>query len=101
MRRTILLTALAWVLAAALDLDDATRSSLFYALLLKDAGCSSNAARVVNPSASYTRIAEWFSASTWSIGVSPRASIPAATARMSRVARPRLRASTSTTWPQR
>ena len=33
-------------LAAALDLDDATRSSLFYALLLKDAGCSSNAARV-------------------------------------------------------
>jgi putative nucleotidyltransferase with HDIG domain len=33
-------------LAAAIDLDDATRSSLFYALLLKDAGCSSNAARV-------------------------------------------------------
>jgi putative nucleotidyltransferase with HDIG domain len=33
-------------IAAALDLDDATRSSLFYALLLKDAGCSSNAARV-------------------------------------------------------
>ncbi len=33
-------------LAGALDLDDATRSSLFYALLLKDAGCSSNAARV-------------------------------------------------------
>jgi putative nucleotidyltransferase with HDIG domain len=33
-------------LAAALDLDDATSSSLFYALLLKDAGCSSNAARV-------------------------------------------------------
>jgi putative nucleotidyltransferase with HDIG domain len=33
-------------LAAALDVDDATRSSLFYALLLKDAGCSSNAARV-------------------------------------------------------
>jgi HD-GYP domain-containing protein (c-di-GMP phosphodiesterase class II) len=33
-------------LASALDLDDATRSSLFYALLLKDAGCSSNAARV-------------------------------------------------------
>jgi putative nucleotidyltransferase with HDIG domain len=33
-------------LAAALDLDDATRSSLFYALLLKDAGCSSNAAKV-------------------------------------------------------
>jgi putative nucleotidyltransferase with HDIG domain len=32
--------------AAALDLDDATRSSLFYALLLKDAGCSSNAAKV-------------------------------------------------------
>jgi putative nucleotidyltransferase with HDIG domain len=33
-------------LANALDLDAATRSSLFYALLLKDAGCSSNAARV-------------------------------------------------------
>jgi HD-GYP domain-containing protein (c-di-GMP phosphodiesterase class II) len=33
-------------LAATLDLDDATRSSLFYALLLKDAGCSSNAAKV-------------------------------------------------------
>jgi len=33
-------------LAAALDLDDDERSSLFYALLLKDAGCSSNAARV-------------------------------------------------------
>lgn len=33
-------------LAAALDLDDATRSSIFYALLLKDAGCSSNAAKV-------------------------------------------------------
>ena len=33
-------------LAVALDLDDDERSSLFYALLLKDAGCSSNAARV-------------------------------------------------------
>lgn len=33
-------------LAAALDLDEGARSSLFYALLLKDAGCSSNAARV-------------------------------------------------------
>jgi putative nucleotidyltransferase with HDIG domain len=33
-------------ITAALDLDDATRSSLFYALLLKDAGCSSNAAKV-------------------------------------------------------
>jgi putative nucleotidyltransferase with HDIG domain len=33
-------------IAAALDLDDETRSSLFYALLLKDAGCSSNAAKV-------------------------------------------------------
>ena len=33
-------------IAATLDLDDATRSSLFYALLLKDAGCSSNAAKV-------------------------------------------------------
>ncbi|MBV8943166.1 MAG: HD domain-containing protein [Solirubrobacterales bacterium] len=33
-------------LAGALSLDDATRSSLFYALLLKDAGCSSNAAKV-------------------------------------------------------
>jgi hypothetical protein len=33
-------------LAAALDLDDDTRSSVFYALLLKDAGCSSNAAKV-------------------------------------------------------
>ena len=32
--------------AAALDLDEATSSSLFYALLLKDAGCSSNAAKV-------------------------------------------------------
>ena len=33
-------------LAAALDLDDASRSSVFYALLLKDAGCSSNAAKI-------------------------------------------------------
>ena len=33
-------------LADGLDLDDAARSSLFYALLLKDAGCSSNAAKV-------------------------------------------------------
>jgi putative nucleotidyltransferase with HDIG domain len=33
-------------LAAALELEEATRSSLFYALLLKDAGCSSNAAKV-------------------------------------------------------
>ena len=32
--------------AAELALDDATRSALFYALLLKDAGCSSNAARM-------------------------------------------------------
>src|SRR5450755_1953306 len=35
-------------LAAALDLDDAGRSSLFYALLLKDAGCSSNASKVAS-----------------------------------------------------
>lgn len=33
-------------LAAALDLDDATSSAAFYALLLKDAGCSSNASKV-------------------------------------------------------
>jgi putative nucleotidyltransferase with HDIG domain len=33
-------------IAAAIDLDDETRASLFYALLLKDAGCSSNAAKV-------------------------------------------------------
>ena len=33
-------------LAAAIDLDETTRSSIFYALLLKDAGCSSNAAKV-------------------------------------------------------
>ncbi len=33
-------------LAAALDLDDVSRSSVFYALLLKDAGCSSNAAKI-------------------------------------------------------
>jgi len=33
-------------IATALDLDDDARSSLFYALLLKDAGCSSNAAKV-------------------------------------------------------
>ena len=33
-------------LATVLGLDDAARSSLFYALLLKDAGCSSNAAKV-------------------------------------------------------
>lgn len=35
-------------LGAALGLDDATRSSIFYALLLKDAGCSSNAAKVAS-----------------------------------------------------
>jgi diguanylate cyclase (GGDEF)-like protein/putative nucleotidyltransferase with HDIG domain len=33
-------------LAGVLGLDDELRSSLFYALLLKDAGCSSNAAKV-------------------------------------------------------
>jgi HD-GYP domain-containing protein (c-di-GMP phosphodiesterase class II) len=33
-------------LARALDLDSATRSQLFYALLLKDAGCSANSARM-------------------------------------------------------
>jgi HD-GYP domain-containing protein (c-di-GMP phosphodiesterase class II) len=33
-------------LAEALELDDDERSSLFYALLLKDAGCSSNAAKI-------------------------------------------------------
>ena len=33
-------------IAEQLGLDDATRSSLFYAALLKDAGCSSNAAKV-------------------------------------------------------
>jgi putative nucleotidyltransferase with HDIG domain len=33
-------------LAAAIGLDDDARSALFYALLLKDAGCSSNAARI-------------------------------------------------------
>ena len=33
-------------IAAQLDLDDQTRSSLFHAALLKDAGCSSNAAKV-------------------------------------------------------
>jgi putative nucleotidyltransferase with HDIG domain len=33
-------------LAAVLGLDDATRADLFYALLLKDLGCSSNAARL-------------------------------------------------------
>jgi putative nucleotidyltransferase with HDIG domain len=33
-------------LAGQLDLDEAARSSLFYASLLKDAGCSSTAARV-------------------------------------------------------
>ena len=33
-------------IADELRLDDATRSSLYYALLLKDAGCSSNAAKI-------------------------------------------------------
>ena len=33
-------------LAEALGLDAATRSRLFYALLLKDAGCSANSARM-------------------------------------------------------
>jgi HD-GYP domain-containing protein (c-di-GMP phosphodiesterase class II) len=33
-------------LAQALELDSATRSHLFYALLLKDAGCSANSARM-------------------------------------------------------
>src|SRR5438270_12865303 len=34
-------------LAEAVGLDQATRSSLFYALLLKDAGCSSIASKIV------------------------------------------------------
>lgn len=33
-------------LAEELDLDEHTRSALYYALLLKDAGCSSNAAKI-------------------------------------------------------
>ena len=33
-------------LAEAIGLDAAQRSSLFYALLLKDAGCSTNAAKI-------------------------------------------------------
>ena len=33
-------------IAETLELDDDARSSLFYALLLKDAGCSSNAAKI-------------------------------------------------------
>ena len=33
-------------IAEGLELDDEARSSLFYALLLKDAGCSSNAAKI-------------------------------------------------------
>src|SRR3954469_14757104 len=33
-------------LAQELELDAATRSDLFYALLLKDAGCSANSARM-------------------------------------------------------
>src|SRR5438270_12726431 len=33
-------------LASGLGVDDATRSAIFYAMLLKDAGCSSNAAKV-------------------------------------------------------
>ena len=33
-------------LAEALGLDPSTRSHLFYALLLKDAGCSANSARI-------------------------------------------------------
>ncbi len=39
-------TAIGMRLAEQIDLDDAERSSLFYALLLKDAGCSSNASRL-------------------------------------------------------
>jgi putative nucleotidyltransferase with HDIG domain len=35
-------------IARALDLDDATRGALFHAALLKDAGCSSNAAKVAH-----------------------------------------------------
>ena len=35
-------------LAAELDLDAAERSDLFYALLLKDAGCSANAHRMAD-----------------------------------------------------
>lgn len=35
-------------LADRLDLDEDTRESLFYALLLKDSGCSSNAAKVAH-----------------------------------------------------
>ena len=34
--------------ASVLQLDDTTRSDLFYAILLKDLGCSSNAARLCN-----------------------------------------------------
>ena len=42
-------------LAEAVGLDDAERSSVFYALLLKDAGCSSNAARSLPSSGPMTR----------------------------------------------
>src|SRR3984885_4185436 len=45
-------------LAAELDLDAAERSDLFYALLLKDAGCSANASRMATLFAADDRTAK-------------------------------------------
>ena len=73
-------------LAAALELNAATRSDLFYALLLKDAGCTANAARMsalfgaddheVKRSGKRVDWASPFSAFAWSVrAVAPRESV--------------------------
>jgi HD-GYP domain-containing protein (c-di-GMP phosphodiesterase class II) len=75
-------------LAEALGLNAATRSDLFYALLLKDAGCTANAARmaalfgadehVVKRTAKRVDWAGSFSAFVWSVrAVAPRQSVRA------------------------
>ena len=66
----------------ALGLDSATRSHLFYALLLKDAGCSANSARmaalfgaddhVAKRTSKRVNWARGFPAFVWSRGRSPR-----------------------------
>jgi HD-GYP domain-containing protein (c-di-GMP phosphodiesterase class II) len=80
-------------LAQELGLDDDTRSDLFYALLLKDAGCSANSARMaalfgaddhdIKHSSKRVDWARRFTAAVWSVRtVAPGGSLRARMARL-------------------
>jgi HD-GYP domain-containing protein (c-di-GMP phosphodiesterase class II) len=80
-------------IAAALDLDPNTRSDLFYALLLKDAGCSANAAHMAalfgaddQDAKRTSKLVNWarpFDAFVWSLKtVAPEGSVAERTGRL-------------------